>query len=463
MEDNAYNRELDKFLTITESREAGYRSRTIENASASDITIAFATDFSTAGERLTARAARESARGTYVAIPYSPSPASPVKGLSSDDAVIEVVKTLMANHLYSDLTINIAGNGITTLSRYEGAKQAQEHIDTYVRDVLKGLTDAGVRIKGIRSGGQTGADEAGIKAALSLGIPAHAHYPKGFLRRSISEENTIEDRQYTREEIRALYALSMKEKKIQSIDTRQILPFRLMENYLPGVLKRDVATPFSSISNAMVYLKARFAALTDELLPATDKQENQCRADTACQLTQEALSKDFYDAVAITTKQAMEWSKIEPTVLRSVYMDCFTQNGNALSELLSTGLHPIASDTPEHGNILCAVRDELRECVSRQSTDGWCLVARNTLDSSGRIQEDLNYVNSRGQVFSQEEWFSKAENFSNGLATALTKDGLSIELDATSPENCVSQLTELRQEAVSQTLSESAATVHHSR
>ena len=81
MEDNAYNRELDKFLTITESREAGYRSRTIENASASDITIAFATDFSTAGERLTARAARESARGTYVAIPYSPSPASPVKGL----------------------------------------------------------------------------------------------------------------------------------------------------------------------------------------------------------------------------------------------------------------------------------------------------------------------------------------------------------------------------------------------
>ena len=91
------------------------------------------------------------------------------------------------------------------------------------------------------------------------------------------------------------------------------------------------------------------------------------------------------------------------------------------------------------------------------------LVARNTLDSSGRIQEDLNYINSRGQVFSQEEWFSKAENFSNGLATALTKDGLSIELDATSPENCVSQLAELRQEAVSQTLSESAATVHHSR
>ena len=41
----------------------------------------------------------------------------------------------------------------------------------------------GIRIAAIRSGGQTGADEAGILAAKELCIPAHVHAPKGWLMR----------------------------------------------------------------------------------------------------------------------------------------------------------------------------------------------------------------------------------------------------------------------------------------
>ena len=82
--------------------------------------------------------------------------------------------------LYSpSLTLNIAGNGIYTLK----GRYTQSQIDNFTYELLKAVTDSKDLIHPIeliRSGGQTGFDEAGIKAAIRLGIPAKILAPKGF-------------------------------------------------------------------------------------------------------------------------------------------------------------------------------------------------------------------------------------------------------------------------------------------
>ena len=76
--------------------------------------------------------------------------------------------------------LNISGNGIYTLNR-KGVDQAQA--DEFVTRVLVTLRDKGVNISSIRSGGQTGIDEAGIAAAEAIGIPATVHAPRGWIYR----------------------------------------------------------------------------------------------------------------------------------------------------------------------------------------------------------------------------------------------------------------------------------------
>ena len=54
----------------------------------------------------------------------------------------------------------------------------QEQADELVLKVLDGLQKKGMSISSIRSGGQTGIDEAGIAAAVALGVPATVHTTK---------------------------------------------------------------------------------------------------------------------------------------------------------------------------------------------------------------------------------------------------------------------------------------------
>jgi hypothetical protein len=63
-----------------------------------------------------------------------------------------------------------------------------------VGKIIKKIKDK-VKVTLIRSGGQTGFDEAGIKAAVKLGIPALVHAPKNWLFRD------IEGNDYTNEEV----------------------------------------------------------------------------------------------------------------------------------------------------------------------------------------------------------------------------------------------------------------------
>lgn len=165
------------------SKSNSYSSRTRENANWSDITIALAQDFNTAGEKLT----KSAAGNKYV---------SSILDDESNDA------SEIAENLYNqiktkgktdNLKINIAGNGISRM------KQSQSYYNDLMTQILMKLQDKGVTISEIRSGGQTGIDEAGIIAAQRLGIPNEVHSPANFMFRDksgkdISDEQAFKDR-----------------------------------------------------------------------------------------------------------------------------------------------------------------------------------------------------------------------------------------------------------------------------
>ena len=165
------------------SKSNSYPSRTRENANWSDITIALAQDFNTAGEKLT----KSAAGNKYV---------SSILAAESNDA------SEIAENLYNqiktkgktdNLKINIAGNGIYSM------KQSQSYYNDLMTQILMKLQDKGVTISEIRSGGQTGIDEAGIIAAQRLGIPNEVHSTANFMFRDksgkdISDEQAFKDR-----------------------------------------------------------------------------------------------------------------------------------------------------------------------------------------------------------------------------------------------------------------------------
>lgn len=151
-------------LTLLEHPSTNYAPRTGENAHKADATVAFAIDFHTAGEKLTARIARNK----YIGIL-----------LMSDvgDAAQALLKHLRRTNARS---LNVAGNGIYTLARNQ---VTQAHCNQWVYDVLKQVHDQHP-LSHIRSGGQTGVDTAGLVAALALEVPATGLYPHGFKRRN---------------------------------------------------------------------------------------------------------------------------------------------------------------------------------------------------------------------------------------------------------------------------------------
>lgn len=153
-------------IQFIECAKAGYPARTIENAYNSDLTIAIAKDFTTFGEKLTEKLVKQ-AKQVY--FPFNYAYASNLDKYESARLSATII-TLRPK------VINIAGNGIYTI------KQPQVEIDEIVYQFLaKVFIGAKVAPQLIRSGGQTGIDEAGLKAAIKLGIPALCLAPKGWV------------------------------------------------------------------------------------------------------------------------------------------------------------------------------------------------------------------------------------------------------------------------------------------
>lgn len=160
-----------------------YPSRTRENANWSDITIALAQNFNTAGERLT----KNAARNKYVSFTLA------AESNDASEIAENLYNQIRTKGKTDNLKINIAGNGIYSM------KQSQSYYNDLMTQILMKLQDMGVTISEIRSGGQTGIDEAGIIAARRLGIPNEVHSTANFMFRDksgkdISDEQAFKDR-----------------------------------------------------------------------------------------------------------------------------------------------------------------------------------------------------------------------------------------------------------------------------
>ena len=178
-------------ITFIEHKDASYNGRTWDNASA-DATIAIATRFESAGEILTKRYVKEQKK-VYIPVDIS-------KELDlSNDTIKRIANelNLSSNHNVIDtsITLNIAGNGIYTMKGF----YSQEVLDEYVYKLLKTVFESShclVSISLIRSGGQTGLDEAGAKAGVRLGIPTLIVCPKGWKFRNLKGEDIANEEQF---------------------------------------------------------------------------------------------------------------------------------------------------------------------------------------------------------------------------------------------------------------------------
>lgn len=150
-------------LTLATYPTPGYAERTRVNAKSADLTIAFAYDFLTAGEKLT----KTCAGNRYLAVPLT---------LTVRQAAERIHAALIDHDARS---INIAGNGIYTLQRYN---TDQYLINDYIYAVLA-TVHRQRRLTSIRSGGQTGIDWAGLVAGIQLRLPTTGLFPIGFLQR----------------------------------------------------------------------------------------------------------------------------------------------------------------------------------------------------------------------------------------------------------------------------------------
>lgn len=149
-------------LIVNEHTSTSYAPRTYHNAS-QGVTLAIATDFTTAGEKLTHKAAK----GKIIQISYA------------EDTIVAARKLYSMLKKYDCHTVNIAGNGIYTLKK-KGV--IQEEANQYVYDILK-LVNTHWPITKIVSGGQTGMDIAGLVAGCALDIETTGTWPKGLVMR----------------------------------------------------------------------------------------------------------------------------------------------------------------------------------------------------------------------------------------------------------------------------------------
>lgn len=165
-------------IDYLEHHSPKYPGRTSDNVIESDCTIAFALNFESSGEKLTKHYCK-----LYQKL-YIPVDAAIITTTDIDKIIRQLEK-------YNVSTINVAGNSLYTFNKYM-PKCTQDVIDKVIYNTLSSVQLHYAGITQIRSGGQSGADEAGLKAAIRMGIPAFCLCPKGWPFLTIDGE-TIRD------------------------------------------------------------------------------------------------------------------------------------------------------------------------------------------------------------------------------------------------------------------------------
>lgn len=156
-------------ITVQADPSRHYKPRTLINAKQSDLTLALAKDYNTAGERLT----------------YAASMHRHARITLGDDplASARMLYRYLRQHRVS--TLNIAGNGLATLSRY---RWDQAMVNAWTFEVLAHVLPHWP-LTLIRSGGQTGADIAGLVAGYALGVDVLAYMPAGYRQRDANGQD----------------------------------------------------------------------------------------------------------------------------------------------------------------------------------------------------------------------------------------------------------------------------------
>ncbi len=170
-------------IEVLEHSASEYAPRTRHNAHNADLTVAFAVDFSTSGERLTRKAAGQRYCAIDLALP----------GLDAARLLYVAARRHQAK------TINVAGNGIYTLAQHGWS---QERVNSHLVDVLE-LVHHHWGIERIISGGQTSVDIAGIVAACHLGIDATATLPRGFIQRGADRRDSTHSAEQIAAQVRS--------------------------------------------------------------------------------------------------------------------------------------------------------------------------------------------------------------------------------------------------------------------
>lgn len=156
-------------ITFQEHEQTGYAMRTRENARLSDLTIAFAIDFTTPGEILT----RKAAYGKYLAIDFN-------LLLTDINAVASTILKEMERRKVR--VLNVAGNGLYSLKHLCD----QEFINDRLMLVFTIIILNYGNYFDIRSGGQTGLDEAALVTGDFLNMPTTCLAPKHWMFRNIN-------------------------------------------------------------------------------------------------------------------------------------------------------------------------------------------------------------------------------------------------------------------------------------
>ncbi|QDP46414.1 MAG: hypothetical protein GOVbin1709_76 [Prokaryotic dsDNA virus sp.] len=170
--------------------KSGYAARTAENTkSHATIDFSFDPNVGSGGVRGTTKINVDRFKREYIGIRLESDGTIQI----TDELVKDIVNQLNnANKGKGAVTVNIAGHGIAKMAK-QGATQKQLDDSVYklVKQILAHPDLKNKNIK-INTGGQTGFDEAGTKAAMRLGIENTILAPRGWMFRD-KENNDISD------------------------------------------------------------------------------------------------------------------------------------------------------------------------------------------------------------------------------------------------------------------------------
>lgn len=173
-------------ISFVLDRCSNYQHRTFHNIELSDMTLIFAIDLTTAGEKCTLNFCNTCEKKVFVFNVKE----NGRMDTSQQDLISEVVTYIKENKVKS---INIAGNGIYTFNKHG---ISQERVNELVYNLLNYLIEQGCDIETIRSGGQTGADEAGLMAGDKLCLETICRCPKGWRFRNADGQDITSEEEF---------------------------------------------------------------------------------------------------------------------------------------------------------------------------------------------------------------------------------------------------------------------------